>query len=68
MQNYNITATSKRCTSVNAYKETIARLIAANPMGCELHFTQMNLKLKEIFANDDCGNLNVVYDANFTFE
>ena len=49
-------------------KETIARLIAANPMGCELHFTQMNLKLKEIFANDDCGNLNVVYDANFTFE
>lgn len=49
-------------------KETIARLNAANPMGCELHFTQMNLKLKEIFANDDCGNLNVVYDANFTFE
>lgn len=49
-------------------KETIARLIAANPMGCELHFTQMNFKLKEIFANDDCGNLNVVYDANFTFE
>lgn len=29
-------------------KETIARLIAANPMGCELHFTQMNFKLKEI--------------------
>ena len=57
---------------VNIYhlpdKETIARLNAANPMGCELHFTQMNLKLKEIFANDDCGNLNVVYDANFTFE
>lgn len=49
-------------------KETIARLIAANPMGCELHFTQVNLKLKGIFANDDCGNLNVVYDANFTFE
>lgn len=49
-------------------KETIARLIAANPMGCELHFTEMNLKLKEIFANDDCGNLNVVYDVNFTFE
>ena len=49
-------------------KETIARLIAANPMGCELHFTQLNSKLKEIFANDDCGNLKVIDDANFTFE
>ena len=49
-------------------KETIARLNAANPMGCELHFTQMNFKLKEIFSNDDCGNLKVINDANFTFE
>ena len=49
-------------------KETIARLIATNPMGCELHFTQMSSKLKEIFANDDCGNLKVINDANFTFE
>lgn len=49
-------------------KETIARLNAANPTGCELHFTQMNFKLKEIFANDDCGNLKIIDDANFTFE
>lgn len=49
-------------------KETIARLIAANPMGCELHFTQMNFKLKEIFTNDNCKNMTVIYDANFTFE
>ena len=49
-------------------KETIARLIAASPSGCELHFTNMNSKLKEIFADDDCGNLRVVSDANFTFE
>lgn len=49
-------------------KETIARLIAANPYGCELHFTQMNFKLKEIFADDDYGSLKVVGDANFTFE
>lgn len=49
-------------------KETIARLIAANPMGCELHFTQMNSKLKKIFAGDDCGNLKIVDEANFIFE
>ena len=49
-------------------KETIARLMAANPSGCELHFTQMNSKLKEIFANDDNGNLKVVNDAIFSFE
>lgn len=49
-------------------KETIARLNAANPMGCELHFTQMNFKLKEIFANDDCGNLKIIDNANFSFE
>lgn len=49
-------------------KETIARLMAANPSGCELHFTQINSKLKEIFADDDCRNLKVVGDANFTFE
>ena len=49
-------------------KETIARLIAANPMGCELHFTQMSSKLQEIFANDDCENLKVIYEANFTFD
>lgn len=49
-------------------KETIARLIATTPMGCELHFTQMSSKLKEIFANDDCGNLKVINEANFTFE
>lgn len=57
---------------VNRYylpdKETIARLNVANPMGCELHFTQMNFKLKEIFANDDCRNLKVIDNANFTFE
>ena len=49
-------------------KETIARLMSANPSGCELHFTQMNSKLYEIFANDDCGNLTVIDDANFTFD
>lgn len=49
-------------------KETIARLIAANPSGCELHFTQMNSKLKEIFDNDDCRNLKVFGEANFIFE
>ena len=49
-------------------KETIARLIAANPSGCKLHFTQMNSKIKDIFADDDCGNLTVVSDADFTFE
>ena len=49
-------------------KETIARLIAAKPSGCELHFTHMNSKLKEIFADDDSGNLRVVSNANFTFE
>lgn len=49
-------------------KETIARLISANPSGCELHFTQMNSKLKEIFANDDSGKLKVIGEANFTFE
>ena len=57
---------------VNRYhlpdKETIARLIAANPSGCELHFTQLNYKLKEIFADDDCGNLKVVDKAIFKFE
>lgn len=49
-------------------KETIARLISANPAGCELHFTQMPPKLNEIFANDDSGNLKVIGDANFKFE
>lgn len=49
-------------------KETIARLIAANPSGCELHFTQVNSRLKQIFADDDCGNLKVVDGACFTFE
>lgn len=49
-------------------KETIARLIAANPSGCELHFTQMNSKLEEIFEGDDCGNLSVFGEANFTLE
>lgn len=49
-------------------KETIARLIAANPSGCELHFTQLNPKLMEIFADDDCRNLKVVNNANFIFE
>ena len=49
-------------------KETIARLNAANPMGCELHFTHMNFKLKEIFANDNCGNLKIIDNANFIFE
>lgn len=49
-------------------KETIARLIAANPSGCELYFTQINSKLEEIFAGDDCGNLKIFGEANFTFE
>lgn len=49
-------------------KETIARLIAANPTGCELHFPQMNSRLKQIFEDDDCGNLKVVDGASFTFE
>lgn len=49
-------------------KETVARLINANPAGCELHFTQINSKLKEIFSDDDCGNLKVEWDAHFKFE
>ena len=57
---------------VNRYrlpdKETIARLIAANPSGCELHFTQMNSKIKEIFEDDDSENLEIFSNANFKFE
>lgn len=49
-------------------KETIARLIGANPTGCELHFTAKNQKLQEIFTDEDDVNLSVCYGAKFLFE
>lgn len=48
-------------------KETIARLIFANPSGCEIHFTQLNSKLKEIFEDDEHDNLTIVSEAIFNF-
>lgn len=49
-------------------KETIARLIMANPNGCELHFTEKNSKLEEIFIDEGELNLNVCFGATYTFE
>ncbi len=49
-------------------KETIARLNAANPEGCELHFTVMNSKLQEIFEGENGHHLTVCEGATFTFE
>lgn len=49
-------------------KETIARLLAANPEGCELHFTGQNNKLREIFEDEENLNLKVCYDTKFEFE
>lgn len=49
-------------------KETIARLNAANPEGCELHFTVMNSKLQEIFEGEEDHHLTVCEGAVFTFE
>lgn len=49
-------------------KETIARLVAANPEGCDLHFTSHNNKLREIFADEGNLNLRVCYMAEFELE
>ena len=49
-------------------KETIARLNATNPEGCELHFTVMNSKLKEIFEGEEDHRMMVCEGATFTFE
>lgn len=49
-------------------KETIARLVAANPEGCELHFSCHNNKLREIFEDEEKLNLKVYYEAKFEFE
>ena len=49
-------------------KETIARLVAVNPTGCELYFTEMNSKLLEMFSDEDKHNLNVYNGASFVFE
>lgn len=49
-------------------KETIARLVAANPEGCELHFSCHNNKLREIFEDEEKLNLKVCYEAKFEFE
>lgn len=49
-------------------KETIARLNAASPEGCELHFTQINSKLQEIFEGEEDYHLTVCEGAEFTFE
>ncbi len=49
-------------------KETIARLNAAYPNGCELHFTQMNSKLQKIFEGEDGHRLKVCEGARFAFE
>lgn len=48
-------------------KETIARLVAINPEGCELHFTEMNSKLQEIFEGEANHHLTVCENATFTF-
>lgn len=49
-------------------KETIARLIAANPNGCELHFTERNSKLEEIFVGEDDYNISICFNASYVFE
>lgn len=49
-------------------KEAIARLVAANPAGCELHFTEMNSKLSEIFSDEDKHHLTVCNGATFMFK
>ncbi len=49
-------------------KETIARLIAANTMGCSIHFTNWNGKLQEIFSSDEDPRLTVSNEVRFLFE
>lgn len=49
-------------------KETIARLNGANPDEVELHFTEHNSKLKEIFEGEQDHYLTVNYGADFKFE
>lgn len=48
-------------------KETIARLLAANNNGIEIHFPKLTGKLKDIFLEDDL-KLNVCEGAEFFFE
>lgn len=49
-------------------KETIARLIAANPSGVNLHFTEWNSILQEIFSEEEECNLELSNEVKFVFE